>query len=347
MQNIPKKLILSHALPPNDTYTQGLDQDKSSPQLIDQLDVPHLRRILKLSKPVHKASVLHDALNTPAEMAAAQGMGWNLEDGELPFAALKAVEFGLLGTTKTVANHWAFITLCSWHVQHGQVTFSADANALGLTRSESEEVLTVMKPYFEEDFIHIISHPQLPPGQWLAYSDHFDALSSASVNRVSGRVIDDFLIGTGKSSHHKSARTLRRLQNEMQMLLYQHPINDHRPVGINSFWISGTGAIQANALQNTKELYSNIQVVDFSSKDMDILQPLSPQWVSAWSAKWEEIDATMLPHYLDAFLNAVQDTQISLCNDTACITLAPLEISWTRRLKTFLRTSKISRSLNE
>lgn len=132
----------------------------------------------------------------------------------------------------------------------------------------------------------------------------------------------------------------------MQMLLYQHPINDHRPVGINSFWISGTGAIQANALQNTKELYSNIQVVDFSSKDMDILQPLSPQWVSAWSAKWEEIDATILPHYLDAFLNAVQDTQISLCNDTACITLAPLEISWTRHLKTFLRTSKISRSLN-
>ena len=80
MQNIPKKLILSHALPPNDTYTQGLDQDKSSPQLIDQLDVPHLRRILKLSKPVHKASVLHDALNTPAEMAA-----WESQYGRIPW----------------------------------------------------------------------------------------------------------------------------------------------------------------------------------------------------------------------------------------------------------------------
>ena len=40
-------------------------------------------------------------------------------------------------------------------------------------------------------------------------------------------------------------KTLTRLQNEMQMLLYTHPFNDvrdsQRKLPVNSFWISGTG----------------------------------------------------------------------------------------------------------
>jgi hypothetical protein len=46
------------------------------------------------------------------------------------------------------------------------------------------------------------------------------------------------------------AQALRRLQNEMQMLLYTHPINDARAAKglptINSFWISGTGDLPAD-----------------------------------------------------------------------------------------------------
>ncbi|MFM1764286.1 MAG: hypothetical protein RIU71_49, partial [Pseudomonadota bacterium] len=41
-----------------------------------------------------------------------------------------------------------------------------------------------------------------------------------------------------------NARTLQRLQSEMQMLLYQHPVNDlrsqHGRWAVNSFWVHRT-----------------------------------------------------------------------------------------------------------
>ena len=47
----------------------------------------------------------------------------------------------------------------------------------------------------------------------------------------------------------RKARTLRRLQQEMQMLLYTHAVNEERARGgllpVNSFWASGTGALPA------------------------------------------------------------------------------------------------------
>jgi hypothetical protein len=46
-------------------------------------------------------------------------------------------------------------------------------------------------------------------------------------------------------------RLVRRLQNEVQMLLHEHPINQQREqkglLAVNSFWLSGTGVSQAAA----------------------------------------------------------------------------------------------------
>ena len=51
------------------------------------------------------------------------------------------------------------------------------------------------------------------------------------------------------------ARSLRRLQNEMQMLLYRHPVNDaraaQRRLTVNSFWISGTGTLPSGAVDKS------------------------------------------------------------------------------------------------
>ena len=347
MQNVSRTLhiIISDALPPKDTYTDEHSRAKSTANPINSLKVPYLREILKVCSKKSKFTPAFDALNTPAETAYAQAMHWNFADGEIPFAALKAAELKLSPPPKAQKGAWGFITLCSWQVQHGQVTFTAQAQDLGLSHQESEEVRLAMQPYFEEDSIYLVSHPQLNPGQWLAYSEHFKDLASASVSRVRGRIIDDFLIGTGRTKNHPSAGLLRRLQNEMQMLLYQHSVNDHRSVPINSFWISATGEL--NSTNSKEENFSNTALNSESQTQhsvwmFDILshaQDTTPNelsthlsvWLSAWLSAWERFDERVIRNHWDPFLDPKCQAQITLCNDTKCITLSNAKPSWFRR----------------
>ena len=347
MQNNFSKLIINHALPPNDTYPDEHRTTNSALQLINKLKIPYFRKILKLNPQCFKKIQSPDALNTPTEEATARAMGWDSVEGELPFAALKAAELGLHAPSEMTQGSWAFITLCSWHVQHGQVTFRGDANAVGLTQTESDHVLHDMKAYFQEDSVHLISHPKLKPGQWLAYSEHFNGLASASLARVSGRVIDDFLIGTGKSKGHKSERTLRRLQNEMQMLLHQHSINDQKSMPINSFWISGTGQFKAaqDSKQTILENYQRIQSFDVWTSKMELVHSDEQKWAEIWSREWESLDESVIKIYLDYFLNLSPDAEISLCNDTTCITLTPFKSQWVSGFKNLFKSSKITRQL--
>jgi len=354
MQNVSRtlKIIISDALPPDDTYTDEHSRAKSTANSINSLKVPHLRKILKVCGKKSKFTPPFDALNTPAETAYAQAMHWNFADGEIPFAALKAAELKLRPPANAKRGAWGFITLCSWQVQHGQVTFIAQAHALGLTHQESDEMLRAMQPYFEEDSIYLLSHPQLNPGQWLAYSEHFKDLASASVSRVTGRIIDDFLIGTGRTKNHPSAGLLRRLQNEMQMLLYQHSINDHRSVPINSFWISATGeltianskeeAFNNTALNSESQTQHSIGMFDILSHAQDTTADELSTHLSVWSSAWERFDESVLRTYLDTFLDPKCEAQITLCNDTKCITLSNAKPSWLRRFMQHFNSRQLS-----
>jgi hypothetical protein len=68
-------------------------------------------------------------------------------------------------------------------------------------------------------------------------------LHCVSLARVVGQAVGDWqaLGGTPAES------TLRRLQNEMQMLLYTLPANDEREarglLPVNSFWVTGAGVL--------------------------------------------------------------------------------------------------------
>jgi hypothetical protein len=81
-------------------------------------------------------------------------------------------------------------------------------------------------------------------------------------------------------------RQVRRLQQEMQMLLYTLPLNDARePRGlppVNSFWISGTGALPA---ATTSPPPGGLQVA------CTLRAPaLQGDW-AAWAAAWQQLDA--------------------------------------------------------
>src|ERR1035437_820732 len=101
---------------------------------------------------------------------------------------------------------------------------------------ESQSLLAAMQPYFAEDGISLHFDQA---GRWLACGEVFKGLATASLERVAGRDIAHWLPSA------PGAMALQRLQSKMQMLLYQHPVNDARAArgvpAVNSFWVSGTG----------------------------------------------------------------------------------------------------------
>ena len=174
------------------------------------------------------------SLSTPHERALAQALDLAPPgecDGLLPWAALDAAH----STLESRAGHgWAWVTPCHWAMGREHATLS-DPAALGLSEPESRSLLAAMAPYFETDGIRLHF---LRADCWLAEGDVFRDLQTASLDRVLGRDVDPWLVKN---------KTVTRLQNEMQMLLYTHPLNDARSAArrlpVNSFWLSGSGAL--------------------------------------------------------------------------------------------------------
>ncbi len=109
----------------------------------------------------------------------------------------------------------------------------------------------------------------------------------------------------------KAARPLRRLQNEMQMLLYTERVNDQRTARglppINSFWLSGTGALPAGRGDRpTQRRSSPTRLRDAALQDDG----------AAWAAAWQALDAGPVATLLAASERG-GDVVLTLCGDSS------------------------------
>jgi len=268
-------VILSHALPPAD-----------SPEMLEALTalpVPFVRQWLGESVRQHTLTTSAEDLVLPAEWARAETLGWTSPHGTWPWAALSAP----LAPAPHVASQsaWAFIRLCHWQVGNGQFTLLDPGP---ITQEESDALMASMRTYFKEDGITLQAHE---PGRWLAQSSLFDGLASASAERVMGLPIEPWLLGAHLPSLSPAIRTLRRLQNEMQMLLYQHPVNDARRTPINSIWIEGCGQLGGDCPAPMPNAASAI-LLD------DLREPWLLRDAAAWARAWQRLDAEVMPTLL-------------------------------------------------
>jgi hypothetical protein len=275
--------------------------------LLAKAELPHLRAWLGLSQRVavqHSSVVepLLASLTTPHEHAWALAKGWQVTDGHLPMAERAALALGL----HRAGDAWAFITLCNWHVSNGQVTLG-DPEHLQIDAATDAVLMQTMHTFFAEDGITLHAYK---PGHWLAQSPLFKGLASASLDRVVGRNIDPWLVGSESSQGlSAAAQLLRRLQNEMQMLLYTHPINDARRLTINSFWVHGTGALPGDAVADAGQLErpapTLIHTLRPSALQLDLM---------GWLEAWQQVDADVIAPLL-ARLAAGQPQRLVLCGE--------------------------------
>lgn len=236
------------------------------------LKLPNLQRLL--GRLCVEAADAGDpaSFSTPHERAVARAWGLEPADGLIPLAALHVRQAG----GEASGPGWAWVYPAHWRVGSDHIAM-AHPQELQLDAEDSRTLLAAMQPWFAEDGITLAYDA---PMRWLARGDLFRTLPTASLDRVVGRRIDRWL-PTGEAG-----RPVRRLQQEMQMLLYTLPLNDARQRGgllpVNSFWVSGSGTLPADAAERP---VTALQVTHYLRD-----AALAGDW-RGWAAAWQQLDA--------------------------------------------------------
>jgi hypothetical protein len=154
---------------------------------------------------------------------------------------------------------------------------------------------------------------------WLFRAENFKSLKTSSVHLAKGRNIDVWM--PKDTDQVGVAKKWRQLQNEIQMIWHDHPINSARyergELPINSVWLQGIGSLEQiqlyPAVKKADFLHSNAQL----TRDLAITlgkscQPVHVQGLrnlksgthfidgrssmnaAEWQVVWEEIWQTCL-----------------------------------------------------
>ncbi|HZY20152.1 MAG TPA: phosphoglycerate mutase [Ramlibacter sp.] len=280
--------------------------------VLERLSLPHLERLLARLAPGETDAGDDRLLSMPHERALARACGIRGSDGQLPWAAWQVAQ----SDRDPGQDAWSWITPCHWRVGADHV-FMQHPQELHLDAQESQALLAAMQPYFEQDGI-TLSYDA--PTRWLARGPLFAGLATASLDRVVGRVIDPWM------PRGDAARPLRRLQQEMQMLLYTHPVNEERTRGgllpVNSFWASGTGALAEGDRPATP---AGLRITH-SLRDAALLQ----DW-RAWGAAWQQLDARDAARLQQA-LETGRPVALTLCGERQARTWRSAGAGWRQRL---------------
>ena len=276
-----------------------------------------LPRLLRDMKLVDTMTCEALSLSTPHERVVAKALGLpgfeTMPDGLIPWAAWQASQ--TLGLQDQPGKAWAFITPCHWAMGREHATLT-DPAALALTATEAQTLLAAMQPYFETEGITLHN---AAPDRWLAEGEVFRHLPTASLDRVMGRNVDAWL---------PASKALKLLQNEMQMLLYTHPLNDERSMKrlqtVNSFWLSGTGALAQAQPTHAPNISINRSLAQAAFTD---------DW-SAHAQAWASLDAGDIAALLARQTDG-ETVRLSLCGETRALTFetsAPSLLTRTRNL---------------
>ena len=293
----------------------AISDEAAARALLRPLQLPHLQALLQTRRSQPALDLPADSPISAHEHLQAQALG--LDPQAPAWAALRAHELGLSGAGEKA---WSFLTPCHWEPGQTRVTLR-DPQALDLHEDESRALLAAMQPYFAEDGLAL--HYEQPL-RWLVSGEPLRGLATAMPGRVIGRNVAPWL---------PASPLLRRLQNEMQMLLYTHAVSEARAergaLAVNSLWFGGSGALAAMPAPAQELL-----VFD------DLAQPAVRGDWAAWAQAWPALDAR-----LEAVQRAHETGQpvtLTLCSELSATRYAPAPRGLLTRLRQRLRPIRLS-----
>jgi hypothetical protein len=271
---------------------------------LDTLYLPNLQKLLGLMACVSKSSTAPESVSAflmPHESAPQ-----------------------ILGAKPSLGKE-AIMTPCHWQVGMNEVTL-LKPQELALNEDESRQLLSAIQPYFEEDGLQVVYESPLV---WRVAGDLLDGLPLASIERVVGQNIKPWM------PEHQRAKTLQRLQSEMQMLLYQHPVNDERSLKgrwtVNSFWMH----------RSLEQLYPDSSDLNVA---LDLLENMQASNAKLWQQGWEHLDATLCQS-LSQVLDQNHEVSLTLCSETSWRHYRPQPVSWLNKLQRLIQPVSVIKEL--
>ena len=283
-------------------------QALNSPEIWADLQLPNLQALLGL---MQRQQVLQDhetaPLHLPHERLHAQALGWPPAASALPWAAWHQTQ---QGHPRNAPQAW--MTPCHWQVGMDQVVM-ADPAHLHLSDEESQQLLQAMQPFLQEDGLQVTWHSAL---LWHAQGAMLADLPTPSLDRVIGQNVKDWL------PDHPAARPLQRLQSEMQMLLYNHPVNDARDARkqytVNAFWLHGAGTLPVTG---------PVPASPSVTVSIALRSAALHGQAQAWQQAWPQLDASAVADLLQHVKATGQGT-LSLCSEHTAHTYTAAPLAW-------------------
>lgn len=263
------------------------------------LSLPNLQALLGRWTEVARDTADAWSLNPPHERARALALGLKGGSGQLPWAALQAQADGVA----VGALAWGLITPTHWHLGTDQVSL-LDPGGLMLDEAASRACLAAVQDLFTSQG-YVLQYAA--PLRWYLAHDSLAQLATASLDRVIGRNVDAWL------GSAPALQAMRRLQSEVQMVLYTHPLNEQREaqglLPINSFWLSGCGVAQAvTGAEPTIEARLRAPA-------------LADDW-AAWVKAWDTLDTGPLAQ-LRQRAEGGEPVRLTLCGERSAATFEP------------------------
>ncbi|BAN23580.1 hypothetical protein [Caballeronia insecticola] len=260
---------------------------------------------------------------------------------------------------------WACIEPVHVRIAHDHLVL-IDPDTLGVHTEEARALLETARPVIEDLGVTL----QAPtPLRWYVSGDALGALAGASPLRATGRNIEIWLPHEARTGER--SRAWMKLQNEVQMAWFEHPLNlareSHGLPAINSIWLHGQGTMRTVAspfayvmsgAAATRGLALAAGVVpDLAPESFAMLasdhaadhergttlvelDPFSAPFIEQDWARWNDslkaLEAAWFAPALDALGHGtLGHLSLTLCGDTGSVTLsvtrADLRKFWRRR----------------
>jgi hypothetical protein len=208
-------LVLPFALPPPEL----------APDLVRALQMPALATLLARSSPT-MLPVDGQARSLPHEAWLSHTFGLSA-GGASAFAAASMRGFGL----DPAGGSWFIVHPAHVEIARSHLTMH-DLRRLRLDEAHARALFDMAKPVFDE-LGHTLVYGDAHT--WFMAAGTWTTLQTSSPDMVIGQNLTDFFpTGAGASD-------FRKLQNEVQMLWFEHPANVERESAgmpaVNSFWI--------------------------------------------------------------------------------------------------------------
>lgn len=180
------------------------------------------------------AKATHERLALPMDALICRYAGIEASGGQLPIAAISYMgeDAEIFADAK---SHLLFADPVHLELQRDSFSLTGPI-PLPLTMDESASLIASLNQHFQADGLEfILTHS----GRWYLRSNHQPEINTYHPTLAVNRSIDAFLLSGAE------AGKWRQLINEIQMLLFSHPVNQTRELAelplCNSLWFWGEG----------------------------------------------------------------------------------------------------------